>query len=95
MKKYLFPLLMCTLAILTIAKYRSIVSFKDQSKEFTFVVSADKAEISDVKNRLEKYTYQSVEDEMIEEGVYRLTVRCPPDKVGFVKGMMMRFSEEN
>jgi len=85
---------MCLLTVLTIAKYRSIVLFKNESREFTFVVSADKSEISGVKSKLENYTYQSVDDEMIEEGLYKLTVRCPPDKIGFIKGLVLKFSSE-
>lgn len=93
MRRYAFPVVMCLLAILTVAKYRSIVHFKSESREYSFVVSADKSEISGVKSRLQNYTYQSVDDEMIEEGLYRLTVRCPPDKIGFIKGTLMKFSE--
>ena len=92
MRKYFFPLMMFLLTVLTVAKYSSIVSFKSRSEEFTFVVSADKAEISGVKSKLENYTYQPVEDEMVEEGLYRLTVRCPPDKIGLIKGMLIKFS---
>jgi hypothetical protein len=95
MRKYLFPAIMFAITILTAVKYRSIVAFKNESREFTFVVSADRSEMSDVKSKLENYTYQSVDDEMIEEGLYRLTVRCPPDKIGLVKGLMLKFSDKN
>lgn len=93
MKRYFFPVVMCLLTVLTVAKYRSIVAFKNESEEFTFVVSVDKSEISDVKNRIQNYTFQAVDDEMIGDGLYKLTVRCPPDKIGFIKNMMSRFSE--
>jgi len=88
MRKYFFPLAMFLLTALTVAKYRSIVVFKNESREFTFVVSADKSAMSGVKSKLENYTYQPVEDEMVEEGLYRLTFRCPPDKIGLIKGMI-------
>lgn len=94
MRRYFFPLAMFLLTALTVAKYRSIVVFKNDSREFTFVVSADKSAMSGVKSKLENYTYQPVEDEMVEEGLYRLTVRCPPDKIGLVKGMILKFSGE-
>jgi len=83
---------MFLLTALTVAKYRSIVVFKNESREFTFVVSADKSAMSGVKSKLESYTYQPVEDEMVEDGLYRLTVRCPPDKIGIIKGMLLKFS---
>jgi hypothetical protein len=94
MRRYFFPLMMFLLTALTVAKYRSIVAFKNESQEFTFVVSADKAEISGVKSKLENYTYQPVEDEMVEEGLYRITVRCPPEKIGLIKGMLLKFSTD-
>lgn len=86
--------MMCLLTVLTVAKYKSIATFKSESKEFTFVVSADESEISGVKSKLENYTYQPVENEMVKEGLYRLTVRCPPDKIGIIKGFILKFSGE-
>ena len=57
MRKYFFPLAMFLLTALTVAKYRSIVVFKNESREFTFVVSADKSAMSGVKVLLKNISH--------------------------------------
>lgn len=75
---------MLLLAVLTVAKYRQISDFRSNSREFFFVVSGNESEISNAKEDLSNLTFQPVEEEMIEQGVYRLRVKCPPDKVGHI-----------
>lgn len=93
-----FPLLMCALTLATVYRYGVVRDFIRESREYTFVVKADGHDVSRIKSSLEGATFQRVEGEMVEDGVYRITVRCPPDKVGNVWSLLGRLSgreEEN
>jgi hypothetical protein len=83
-KSIFFPLLMLLLTFLTFAKYREIKYFQNNSQEYTFVVYANQSDISDLKENLQNFTYQSVLDEQISDGNYKITVKCPPDKIKFI-----------
>lgn len=85
---YVFASVMLVLAMLTMARYRQISDFRSKSQEFVFVVSGDKSEISAAKTDLSKLTFQPVEEEMIEQGIYRLRVKCPPDKVRYISSIL-------
>lgn len=87
-RNYTFVATMIFLASLTAIKYKHIRDFKNNSVEYTFMVEGDKSDISSVKSRIQSLTYQSVDDEMIEEGLYRLTVRCPPDNLSSISSLL-------
>lgn len=79
---------MFLLAGLTIIRYRQISEFRSKSIEFSFVVSGDESDISAARSDLTNMTFQSVEQEDIGGGKYRLWVRCPPDSVGSVSSFL-------
>ena len=83
---------MCVLTLATVYRYGAVKSFVESSQEYSFVVEADEASLSRIKSELQGATFQKVEQEMIEDGVYRITVKCPPDKVGFMWLLLDKFS---
>lgn len=88
-----FPLIMCALTLATVYRYGTVREFIRDSREYTFVVEADSCEVSRIKSGLAGATFQPVEGEMVEDGVYRITVRCPPEKVGSVWSLLGRLCE--
>ena len=91
---YFFATAMLLIATMTVYRYVEIKSFKDKSVSYDFVVNAGETEMSDIKNRLRGMTFQSVDDQIIDEGTHRLTVRCPPDKIGLVREFISRSTKE-
>jgi hypothetical protein len=81
---------MCLIASMTVYRYVEISRFREKSVEYDFVVSAGDTEMADIKSMIRGMTFQSVDDEIIDEGIHRLTVRCPPDKIGIVKELLSR-----
>ena len=90
-KDIVFPLLMCFLTLATVYRYGVVKKFVESSQEYSFVVEADDVRLSQIKSELQGVTFQKVEQEMIEDGVYRITVKCPPDKVGLLWLLLDKF----
>ena len=84
---------MCLLTLATVYRYAAVRDFIRDSREYTFVVEADDSRVSRIKSDLEGATFQRVEEEMVEDGLYRITVRCPPDKVGVMWSVLNRLSD--
>lgn len=80
-RDYAFALIMCILTLITAFRYAAIRRFVDGSERYSFVVEADNQTVAEMKRKLEGATFQAVRDEMLDEGVYRITVKCPPEKV--------------
>lgn len=93
MRDYAFALLMGVLTVATAVRYASVRRFVDSSREYSFVVEVDEASIDRMKSGLREATFQGVDGEALEDGLYRITVRCPPDKVGAVWSLINRMSE--
>ena len=93
-RDYAFALVMCFLTVLTAFRYGSVRRFVEQSREYSFVVDADASSLERMKADLRGATFQGVEGEAMEDGRYRLTVRCPPDKVGFIWSLINRKSDD-
>jgi hypothetical protein len=91
-KKFVFPVAMVFLMVMTIAKYDQIRRFRASSKEYSFVVVREDVEA--VKEKLESITYQPVEEEVLYDGSRRLIVRCPPDKLGMISSILNARREE-
>lgn len=94
MRDYLFAAVMCVLTLATAYRYGSVRRFVEESREYSFVVEMDGADLGRVKSDLKGVTFQGVEGEAIDDGLYRITVRCPPDKVGLVWSLINRMSEK-
>jgi hypothetical protein len=92
LKRYAFAILMILLMSITIWRYAEIIDFEARSKEHSFVVSGDLADVSAMKADLQNITRQPVEDEFMTDGSYRLTFRCPPEKVGSVWSRLEKFN---
>lgn len=86
---YSFVALMLLLASLTFFKYKEISDFRSKSEEFTFVVAGDDSSVAAAAGRLQHLTYQNVEKEPMDGGRYRLRIKCPPDKIGGIKSLLV------
>ncbi len=89
-----FIFLMIFLSVLTVAKYRKIYYIKSNSKEFTFVIEGDEKKISNLKLNIQEITYQQVDEEKIEEGKYRLRIKCPPDRINYIWSLLSKIQGE-
>jgi hypothetical protein len=85
-----FPLVMCFLTLATVYRYAIVRDFISDSREYSFVVEADGDKLPRIKADLRGVTFQDVEEERIEDGLYRITLRCPPDKVGLMWSFLSR-----
>lgn len=92
-RDFSFALVMCFLTLATAYRYGAVKRFVRDSKEYTFFVEADRDRLKDMKSRLRGATFQSVGDEMVEDGLYRITVKCPPENLGIIWSMVGRMSE--
>ncbi len=72
---------MIFMVLLTIMKYVEITNFRDKSQEYSFVLDGNNTQISALKADLQTLTFQEVKEEILEDGKYRLTFRCPPDRI--------------
>lgn len=79
---------MLFLTSLTIFRYKEIRDFRNKSKEFTFVVSGDDLSLTTATEQLHQFTYQNVEKEALDNGLYRIKIKCPPDKVGGIRSLL-------
>lgn len=85
---YIFAFLMLVMASLTVARYRYISEFRANSREFSIVVVGGESDVSAIRADLRNKTFQSVEQEDIGDGRYRLRIKCPPDSVdGIFSGL--------
>lgn len=91
---YFFPFLMIVLGSMTIFRYSEIKRFRDQSREYSFVIRGDVSEIALIGENLRNFTYQPVDNQLVEEGTYKFTFRCPPDKIGIVRQMLEGFKNK-
>jgi len=89
-RDFSFALVMCLITLVTAYRYGLVRDFVRCSREYSFVVEADGDTLSRMKSDLEDATFQRVEETMIEDGVYRITVKCPPDKVGSLWSLLAR-----
>lgn len=87
-KNLIFPLIMVALGIATLARYSAIQNFRSRSTDHQIVVET--GDIESVQRAIRDATFQPVESELISGDKYRIVVRCPPDKVGYVLGLMQR-----
>lgn len=85
---------MLVMAFLTMARYKHISEFRARSRDFALVVVGDESEISAARVHLRKMTFQSVEQEDIGDGRYRLRFRCPPDSVDGISMLLSKTLRE-
>lgn len=78
-KGYFFIVIMTVLMTATSVRFYQIDRFKKSSEKFSVVVSEES--FKKVKSGLEDITFQPVEEELLDDGSYRLTFRCPPEKL--------------
>ena len=93
LRDYTFSIIMCLLTLLSIYRYGAIKQFLEDSQEYTFVVKANSNLVDEMKSNLEDVTFQEVKQEKMDEETYKLTIKCPPDKIGRISMMLMRISE--
>lgn len=90
-RAYFFPVVMCLLTVATAARYAQIVSLF--GLEYNFVVQTNEEGLSRIKADLAAADLHSVQDSEIEDGVFRITVRCPPDKINLLSMILSRKSD--
>lgn len=88
-----FPLVMCALTLATVYRYGVVRNFISDSREYTFVVEADGDRVPRIKADLQGATFQRVEGEQLEDGLYKITLRCPPDKVGIMWSILNKMTD--
>lgn len=81
--KKIFPIVMILIMAFTLGKYILIQDFKNRSSDHFFLV--DKENIDSVEKALREITFQEIRKEKISENEYKITVKCPPDKVRSIK----------
>lgn len=75
---------MCLLTVATAWRYGSIVEANRGTKVYSFIVETDRDGFSRMASDLEESFCREVKGEEVSDGLYRLTIRCPPDKVSTV-----------
>ena len=83
---------MFCLMLITLLKYADIRDFKSKSKEYSFVIEGKFVDVSAMKADLINRTHQPVDEEFVTEGQYKLTFRCPPEKIGSFFSMLDKFN---
>ena len=84
LRDFAFPLVMCLLTAATAWRYGSIVDSNKGTKVYSFLLETDRDGFSRIASGLEGSVCREVGGEEVSDGLYRLTVRCPPDKVSTV-----------
>ena len=84
--RFLFPIVMATMMVATIFRYESIRSFRERSSEHRFDVEVE--DLDSVVKAIKDATLQPVHVESMDEGRYRIVVRCPAESVGVVTSIM-------
>lgn len=85
---FVFPVVMVLLGVASFARYAAIQNFRSRSTNHQMVVET--GDIESVQRAIRDATFQPVESELISGDRYRIVVRCPPDKVGYVSGLIQR-----
>jgi hypothetical protein len=79
------------LMMLTLWRYSEIKDFELESKKHSLVVEGEFVNISAMKADLQNLTHQPVDEELVTDGQYNWTFRCPPEKIGFVFSLFDKF----
>ena len=87
-------MIMCLLTVATAVGYSRIADLRRLGQEYNFVVRTDSEGISEIRANLADNDFCRVEELEISEGLYRITVRCPADKVGAMWSVMNRIAEK-
>lgn len=90
LRGYIFPALMCLLTVATAAMYGRVAGL---GGEYSFVVRTDEAGLSRMMADLELADLHEFEAGEVEDGLYRIVVKCPKGKVGAMMRVMESFSE--
>ena len=77
---YILPLAMCILTVATVARYSQLAETRKSGQEYNFLVRTDEDGVMKIRSDLAEADLHRVEDSEIEDGLYRITVRCPPEK---------------
>ena len=86
--RFVFPVVMTVLTAATAARFWSIQDFKKRSQEYRIVVESKN--IDNVAKAIQDATFQDVDRELVDGNRYRIVVRCPPDSLNSVMGMIQR-----
>jgi len=86
--RYAFPIIMLTITIATAIRYGSIQDFRKRSTEHQITIEA--SDIRSLERALRSATFQEVGLERISENRYRIVIRCPPDDMGSIFGLLQR-----
>lgn len=87
-RDFFFPAVMCALTLATAWRYASIVDEAKGPRVYSFLLETDREGMSRIESGLEDSLCRGVEGEEVADGLYRLTLRCPPDKFETVWGVI-------
>lgn len=79
---------MMVIMAVTLVRYRFIQDFRDRSSEHRFIVESK--DIYSLERAIKGATYQDVESERLSDDTYRIVVKCPPEKIGYILGVMQK-----
>lgn len=79
---------MCVLTMATAVSYTRIVHLRRAGREYNFVVRTDDEGVVKIRSDLAVADLHGVRQSQIEDGLYRITVRCPPEKIGAMWSVM-------
>lgn len=91
---YLLPLAMCILTVATVARYAQMAEIRRSGQEYNFLVRTDENGVMKIRSDLAEADLHKVQESEIEDGLYRITVRCPPDKARSMWSVMAGRREE-
>jgi hypothetical protein len=83
---------MCLITLATVYRYSVVRGSIRDSREYTFLVETDDTSFIRMKSDLKHANFRRVRGEFVEEGVYRITVKCPPEKISAAWSIMNRVS---
>lgn len=72
---------MCILTVATAWQYGSMAKSSADAKVYSFILETDREGFSRITSGLEDSLCRDVMGEEVSDGLYRLTLRCPPDKL--------------
>lgn len=86
--KFAFPTVMVTIMAATLLRYGMILDFRNRSSEHHFFVESE--DIDSVEKAIRGATFQDVKKERIAEDKYIIVVSCPPEKIGYIMGVIQK-----
>lgn len=86
--KIAFPLIMIAIMLATLARYGTIQDYRRRSSDYRLVVES--TDIESLERAIRGATFQEVDSERIDDDRYVIVVKCPPEKIGYIMGVIQK-----